>query len=150
MIYRFIRAEKANHDVKTMCRLLGVSRSAYYAWRSRPPSARQIADADLTRAIVRIHEASRGTYGRPRVQAELRYEGTPCSGKRVARLMRAAGLHGIPSRPRRGLTRRRPGVAPHPRSRGAELHCEGARSVVGGGHLLRTDCRGLALPGDDP
>jgi putative transposase len=114
VIYRFIRAEKANHDVKTMCRLLGISRSGYYAWRSRPPSARQIADAELTRATVRIHEASRGTYGRPRVHAELRYEGTRCSGKRVARLMRAAGLHGIPSRRRRGLTRRRPGVAPHP------------------------------------
>jgi putative transposase len=114
VIYRFIRAEKANHDVKTMCRLLGVSRSGYYAWRSRPPSARQIADDELTRAIVRIHEASRGTYGRPRVHAELRYEGTPCSGKRVARLMRAAGVHGIPSRRRRGLTRRRAGVAPHP------------------------------------
>ena len=114
MIYRFIRAEKANHDVRTMCRLLGVSRSGYYAWRSRPPSARTVADAELTRAIVRIHEASRGTYGRPRVQAELRYEGTRCSGKRVGRLMRQAGLHGIPSRRRRGLTRRRPGVAPHP------------------------------------
>ena len=56
MIYRFIRAEKANHDVRTMCRLLGVSRSGYYAWRSRPPSARTVADAELTRAIVRIHE----------------------------------------------------------------------------------------------
>lgn len=114
MIYRFIRAEKANHDVKTMCRLLGVSRSGYYAWRLRPPSARAIADAELTRAIVRIHEASRGTYGRPRVHAELRYEGRRCSGKRVARLMRGAGLHGIPSRRRRSLTRRLPGVAPHP------------------------------------
>jgi putative transposase len=92
VIYRFIRAEKANHDVKTMCRLLGVSRSGYYAWRSRPPSARQIADAELTRAIVRIHEASRGAYGRPRVHAELRYEGTPCSGKRVAGLLSRPGV----------------------------------------------------------
>jgi putative transposase len=110
VIYRFIRAEKVNHDVKMMCRLLGVSRSGYYAWRSRPPSARQIADAELTRAIVRVHEASRGTCGPP-VQAELAYEGRRCSGKRVGRLMRAAGLPGIPSRRRRSLTRRRPGAA---------------------------------------
>jgi putative transposase len=54
-----------------MCRLLGVSHSGNYAWRSRPPSVNQIADAELTRSIVRIHEASRGTYGRPRVEAEL-------------------------------------------------------------------------------
>lgn len=101
MIYRFIRAEKANHDVSTMCRLLGVSRSGYYAWRSRPPSARQIADAELTRAIVRIHEASRGTYGRPKVHAELAYEGRPARESYVARLMRAAGCTG--SRPGGGV-----------------------------------------------
>ncbi|MGH2656902.1 MAG: IS3 family transposase [Actinomycetota bacterium] len=67
-------------------------------------------------SIVRIHDASRGTYGRPRICAEPRYEGTRCSAKRVARLMRAAGISGIPARRRRrGLTRRRPGVAPPPR-----------------------------------
>lgn len=113
-MFRFIRAEKANHHVRTLCRLLGVSASGYYAWCSRPPSRRAIADVELTRSIHRIHTASRGTYGWPRVRAELAYEGTPCSGKRVARLMRVAGLHGIPARRRRGLTRRRPGVAPHP------------------------------------
>jgi putative transposase len=114
-VFRFIHAERANHDARVLCRMLGVSRSGYYAWRSRPPSHRSIMDADLTRAIIRIHQASRGTYGRPRIHAELRYEGRRCSGKRVARLMRAAGLHGIPARRRRrGLTRRREGVAPHP------------------------------------
>jgi putative transposase len=114
-MYRFIRAEKANYHVRTLCRVLGVSSSGYYAWCSRPPSVRSLHDAELTRAIVRIHEASRGTYGRPRIHAELRYEGTRCSGKRVARLMRHAGISGIPARRRhRGLTRRRPGVAPHP------------------------------------
>ncbi len=91
-----------------------MSRSGFYAWRCRPPSARALGDAELTRSIRRIHESSRGTYGRPRVHAELRYEGVRCSGKRVARLMRAAGLHGIPARRRRGLTRRRSGISPHP------------------------------------
>ena len=114
-MFRLIRAEKANHHVRTMCRVLGVSVSGYYAWCSRPPSARALGDLDLSRSIRRIHEASRGTYGRPRVHAELRYEGIRCSGKRVARLMREAGICGIPARRwRRGLTRRRAGVAPHP------------------------------------
>jgi putative transposase len=80
VIYRFIRAEKANHPIRTTCRVLGVSPSGYYAWCSRPPSARSVRDAELRRSIVRIHEASRGTYGRPRVHAELRYEGVRCSG----------------------------------------------------------------------
>lgn len=114
-MYRFVSAEKAIHHVRTLCRVLGVSSSGYYAWCSRPPSHRSFNDAELTRAIVRIHQASRGNYGRPRIHAELRYEGRRCSGKRVARLMRAAGIAGIPARRRRrGLTRRRPGVAPHP------------------------------------
>ena len=114
-MFRLIHAEKANHQVRTMCRILGVSVSGYYAWSSRPPSARALEDLDLSRAIRRIHDASRGTYGRPRVHAELRYEGVRCSGKRVARLMREAGISRIPARRwRRGLTRRRPGVASHP------------------------------------
>jgi putative transposase len=114
VIFRFIQAEKATCDVKSLCQVLGVSRSGFYAWRCRPPSAHAIADAELVRAIRRVHEASRGTYGRPRVHAELSYEGIRCSGKRVGRLMRREGLHGIPSRRRRCLTRPRPGVAPHP------------------------------------
>jgi putative transposase len=115
VIYRFISAEKATHHVRTLCRVLGVSTSGYYAWCSRPPSVRSVVDVELTRAIVRIHDASRGTYGRPRIHAELRYEGTGCSGKRVAQLMRAAGICGIPARGRRrGLIRRRPGTSAHP------------------------------------
>jgi len=114
-MYRFIRAEKAFYKVRTLCRVLGVSASGYYAWCSRPPSVRSLHDAELARAIVRIHQASRCTYGRPRIHAELRYEGKRCSGKRVARLMRAAGIAGIPARRRRrSLTRRAPGIAPHP------------------------------------
>ena len=74
-MFRLIRAERANHHVATLCRVLGVSASGYYAWCSRPPSSHALRDLDLTEAIRRIHEASRGTYGRPRVHAELRYEG---------------------------------------------------------------------------
>jgi putative transposase len=114
-MFRLIHAEKATYHVRRMCRVLGVSVSGYYAWRARPPSRRSFEDAELTRAICRIHEASRGTYGRPRVHAELRYEGVRCSAKRVARLMRRAGIQGVPARRwRRGLTRRHPSAAPHP------------------------------------
>jgi putative transposase len=82
--------------VTTMCRVLGVSPSGYWAWSHRPPSARAQADAALTTRISQIHERSRGTYGAPRVQAELRFEDDLRVGrKRVARLMRAANLEGV-------------------------------------------------------
>ena len=62
-----------------LCRLLGVSRSGYYAWRRRPPSARARADQGLSQRIREIHEQSRGTYGAPRIRAELRDAGVACS-----------------------------------------------------------------------
>jgi putative transposase len=94
-VFRFIQAEKATYDVKTMCRLLGVSRSGYYAWRARPPSARSIHDQELTERITLVHECSRRTYGAPRIWAELRDEGVRIGRKRVARLMRGAGIRGL-------------------------------------------------------
>ena len=94
-VYRFVERERASYPVTTMCRVLGVSPSGFWAWANRPPSARAIADADLAATIREIHTQSRGTYGVPRVHAELRYGGTRCGRKRVARLMRAAGLEGV-------------------------------------------------------
>jgi putative transposase len=81
-----------------MCRLLGVSRSGYYAWKRRPTSARTLADRALTVRIRAIHRRSRGTYGVPRVHAELYAEGEHVARKRVAKLMRAAGLAGVSRR----------------------------------------------------
>ncbi len=81
-----------------MCRVLGVSPSGYYAWQSRGPSARARHDEELREAIRAIHEASRGTYGVPRVHAELVAQGSRVSRKRVARLMREAGLAGVSRR----------------------------------------------------
>ena len=95
--YRFIEAEKADHSVVRLCRLLRVSPSGYYAWKKRAPSARARANLALTERIRSVHERSRGTYGSPRVHAELRDAG-PVGRKRVARLMRQAGLVGC--RPR--------------------------------------------------
>jgi putative transposase len=92
--YRLIEAEKARHSVPLLCRLLGVSRSGYYAWRIRPPSERARFDAVLSEKIETIHRNSRATYGVPRVHAELKAIGIGCSRKRVARLMRRAKLRG--------------------------------------------------------
>lgn len=77
-----------------MCRVLGVSRSGYYAWVARPTSRRDIENETLEREIARVHEASRRTYGSPRVCAELRRQGRPVGRHRVARLMRKQGLAG--------------------------------------------------------
>ena len=101
MIYRFIAAEKVNHAVARLCRALRVSRSGFYAWRGRPPSARRVVDEDLARQVVAIHAESRGTYGVPRVHAE---RGVRVSRRRVARLMAEAGIEGVSRRRRRRTT----------------------------------------------
>jgi putative transposase len=100
--------------VATLCRLLGVSRSGYYAWQTRPPSARACANQKLTRRILEVHEQSRGTYGAPRIWADLRDRGVVCSRKRVARLLRLAGLQGCHRRKGPAAPRRAPGPPPAP------------------------------------
>ncbi len=109
--YRFIEREKASHAVLRLCRVLGVSASGYWAWRRRTPSRRARADEQLTRHIRAIHQASRGTYGAPRIQAELASTGTCCGRKRVARLMCRAGLSGCHRRRCRVRTTRRDPLA---------------------------------------
>ena len=104
MIYAFVQAQKANHRVNAMCRVLKVSKSGFYGWRGRPLSKRAKADARLSEKIVRIHTDSRETYGAPRVHFELRTLGVRCARKRVARLMREAGLFGCGGRGRRART----------------------------------------------
>jgi putative transposase len=114
-VFCFIHAEKANHKVTTMCRVLGVSTSGYYAWRTRKPSSRARMDAVLTEVIKCIHATSRGTYGAPRVHVELKEDHRiSCGRKRVARLMRAAGIEGCHRRRRHWTTRRDNNAAPAP------------------------------------
>ena len=93
-----MRARQAQYPVAVMCEVLRVSRSGYYAWAERPPSARDREDAEVTEAIREAHAASYGTYGAPRVHAELRAQGVRVGKKRVARLMRAAGITGVSRR----------------------------------------------------
>ncbi|MFB6620668.1 IS3 family transposase [Streptomyces sp. NPDC056367] len=101
----FIEAEKtAGHNVKRTCELLKVSRTAYYARRNGTPGSRSVRDAELTEYITAVHQRSRGTYGAPRVHAVLKREGTGCGRRRVARLMRQAGLTGRHRRRRHRTT----------------------------------------------
>jgi len=91
--------------IAALCRVLGVSPSGYYAWSERPSSARAQADEILLGQIRAIHARSRGTYGARRIRVELRAQGMRCARKRVARLMRQAGLAGAQRRRYRGTTR---------------------------------------------
>jgi putative transposase len=117
--YRFIHATRATYGVRRCCRAVGVSSSGFYDWHRRGlhPSARQRADDRLLAEIGRIHRDSGGAYGAPRIHAELQIAcGVKVGRKRVARLMRSAGLVGCHRRRRfrPGLTRRDPRAAPAP------------------------------------
>ncbi|MFE7278770.1 IS3 family transposase [Streptomyces sp. NPDC057623] len=103
-VHPFIEAEKRDgHNVKRACELLQVSRTAFYARRTGRPGPRAVRDAELTGQITEVHAKSRGTYGAPRIHAVLKREGAVCGRRRIARLMRTAGLEGRHRR-RRHLT----------------------------------------------
>lgn len=109
-----MRANQTSYPVRMMCRVLGVSPSGYYDWLDRPPSARAMADAALLKRIKAHHEASRGTYGKPRIHEDLIEEGIKVGGKRVARLMKEAGIMGVSRRKKHGLTKRDKNAQPIP------------------------------------
>jgi putative transposase len=87
-------ANQAVFPIATMAKVLGVSSAGYYAWSRHRPSARAAADGDLLKRIRTIHAISRGTYGAPRIHAELRADGRHVGRKRVARLMRGGRAGG--------------------------------------------------------
>lgn len=93
-----MKAHQAAHSVPTLCRMLGVSASGYYAWVARRPSRRARKDAALLEQIRAFHHASRGTYGTPRIHRDLRAVGVRVGRKRVARLLKQAGLRGVSRR----------------------------------------------------
>ena len=111
--FRFVEEHQAEYRITDLCRVAGVSRSGFYAWRSRPLSARAAADAELTEAIREIHQNSRGTYGAPRIRGQLRRKGHRVSRHRVARLMRIDGLVGAHGR-RKWRRGRHPAMVPAP------------------------------------
>jgi transposase-like protein len=137
MRFRQIEDQRGVWPVRVMCDALSVSRSGYYAWRSRPQSPRKIANRELLGDIQRVHAHHRERYGAPRIHAELRAEGQTVSRKRIERMMRQHGIraraprryrvcttdskHSLPvapnlldrnfvaDRPNQSLPRRRPG-----------------------------------------
>jgi putative transposase len=120
-----VKGNQVLYPIATMCRVLGVSPGGYYAWRIRPPSKRAVADEELTRKIRAIHARSRGTYGAPRILAELEAEGIHVGRKRVARLMREAGLQGASRRKRVTTTRRDRDARPAPDLVDRDFQAEG-------------------------
>jgi putative transposase len=103
MKYRLIEAERAEHSISRLCKVLGVTRQGFHAWRRRGPSLRQLGDQELKRMIVQIYDGSLQTYGAPRVQLDLADQQVHVGRKRVARLMRELGIQGVS---RRGKKRR--------------------------------------------
>jgi putative transposase len=109
-----VKANQAEHSVSMMCRLLDVSTSGYYAWVKRPSCKRSREDEILTERIRYYHRLSDGIYGAPRIFEDLRDEGIRIGQKRVARLMRAAGLQGVSRRKTVRTTVRKRGARPAP------------------------------------
>lgn len=105
-----MRANRARWPIATMARLLRVSTSGYYGWLAREPSAHACSDAQLLARIRTLHASSRGTYGAPRIHAQLAREGVHVARKRVARLMRLVGLRGASRRRWPHTTRQRAGA----------------------------------------
>jgi putative transposase len=115
MKYAFIEQEREHYPVVHLCRWLEVSASGYYAWRHRPPSAREQANHAVQAQLVAFFEQSRRTYGSPRLTVALRQAGIVCNRKRVMRLMRRAGLvaKGHSKRIRTTVADERDPVAPY-------------------------------------
>ncbi len=90
-----MKANQAEHEITMMCGLLGVSTSGYHAWVKRPASNRTLKDRELTQLIIEIWTGSRRTYGAPRIHAELADRDVRVGRKRVARLMKSAGIVGL-------------------------------------------------------
>ena len=88
MKYEFMEEHRKTYKVKSMCEVLKVSRSGYYAWNTRQPSRQRIANEELLERIRKVHSQSRRLYGSPRITAELKEEGVRCGKNRVARVMK--------------------------------------------------------------
>jgi len=98
--YRMIQRCRDAFPIRLMCRCLRVSASGYYGWTTRPPSARTTENTRLVQRLRELHAEHDGVIGGPRMWEELRYAGEHCGRHRVARLMRQAGLRGIPQQRR--------------------------------------------------
>jgi len=136
MKYAVIASHTCYFSVKRMCQVLKVTRSGYYAWCRRTPSKREQSNQELVELIKKVFQASRRTYGSPRIYAYLRRRGWRCGHNRIARLMR---MHGIVARRRRRrfpiTTQHQPGVVPAPNLLKRNFTAD-RLSKVGYGHYL--------------
>ena len=132
--------------MQTLCRVLGVAPSGYYAWLKQPLSNRAQEDARLLRLIRASFTASQGIYGAPRVFLDLREAGETCSKHRVARLMRENQL-ARPAWLSHAALVGRQARRPDPQSPAAPVHGDAAKQGLGHGYHLHSDVAGLALPG---
>ena len=146
MTYRMIQRCRTAFPIRMMCRCLRGSPSGYYGWGTRAPSARTQENARLLARIQALHGDQDGVVGSPRIWEDLRYAGERCGRHRVARLMRRAGLYGVPQRRR---WRKKPsGVRPQGTRNHLErgLHRDRAQYQMGDGYHLHSHGRTLALP----
>lgn len=125
MRYQCIHRRRRYHSIRMMCRLLGVSRSGYYAWFYRGESPRVQRDRALQQRIQQVHLESRGVYGARKIHRELRAQGETCGRHKVARLMRSAGLKGCPKRRFRRLPDQPPSHPIAPNVLDQNFHAEG-------------------------
>jgi putative transposase len=124
MRYQFIAEHRQEYPISTMCRVLEVSVSGYYAWCKREPSAHARSDAHLAEQVKRAFQANRSVYGSPRVHAELHAQGIPCARKRVARLMREQGLFAKRPRHRTVTTHSEPDAQVAPNLLGRDFRAD--------------------------
>ena len=132
--------------LRMMCRCVRVSPSGYYGWVTRPPSGRAQENARLLTRIRQLHADQDGVVGSPRIWEDLRYAGEPCGHHRVARLMRRAGLHGVPQR--RPWRKNPVGGSSDwgSESSGPKLQCGSPQHQMGHRYYLRAHGRALAVP----
>jgi len=140
-----VKSNQAVFPLVAQCRVLGVSSSGYHAWRIREPSDRRKTDAALTERIRSIHERSWGTYRTPRVYAELSEQGVRVGRKRVARLMKEAGLRGVSRRKGVSTAVRSPQARPAPDLVEREFAASGPDRLLGGRHHVYRDLGGFSL-----
>lgn len=95
MKFAFIDEERVSHSIKTLCRVLQVTRQGYYAWKKREPSNHDLRDLELAALICPLHKEHWGVYGAPRMYVLLKRQGIKTSKKRVARIMKEYGLVGV-------------------------------------------------------
>ena len=99
MRFQFIDKQRDEFPVTPMCKVSNVSPSGYYAWRKRPPSAREMANRELVKKIEIVYNDNHGVYGSPRIYRELKDQGVACSENRIARRVALSGRHPGPVRP---------------------------------------------------